>query len=364
MIQVTDLSRKILNKKEAINRAIDRVLNSGQFILSTEVKNFESLFANYVGVKYCVGVANGTDAIEIALRSLGVRQGDYVATAANAGNYSSTAIRSINANVVYMEVDECSRNLTMNSILKSIDERISVLIVTHLYGQAANDISEIADYCKSRNIRLIEDCSQAHGAIVGTRHVGTFGDVGTFSFYPTKNLGAIGDAGAIITNSQDIYTRTLKLRSYGWSSKYQVEENGGRNSRLDEIQAAILSELLPSLDEDNSQRRRIAKLFSEMISSPKCSLPMINGSDYVAHLYVIRVPNRPDFIEKLKGAGVGTAIHYPIPDHKQNIEVLNLETWTLPITEQLATEVLTIPCYPELNELEVLRVIEAINSIT
>jgi dTDP-4-amino-4,6-dideoxygalactose transaminase len=358
MIKVFDLERNILQNRLIIDTALRRVLNSNQFVLGQEVLAFEVEFADYLGIDFCVGVGNGTDALYLSLAALGLGQESVIATVANAGFYSSSAIARLGARPLYLDVSLLTSNITLDH-LSSVGERIDALIVTHLYGRAVEDIEVIANYCKSNGILLIEDCAQATGAEINRRKVGTYGDIAAFSFYPTKNLGALGDGGAVATNSEYFANNVRALREYGWDTKYDVQYAGGINSRLDEFQAAILRDLLPFLDEQNEKRRSIAKVISasiihpDLISVPSCE------PGYVAHLYVLRTANREQMSTKLKGLGVGTSIHYPIPDHKQRIIAGN--SMSLPNTELLVSEILTIPCYPELTQSEIHKIIDSIN---
>ena len=352
-IPVSSLKRRTEKYANAIESAIARVIESAHFILGTEVKNFEQSFADYIGTKYCIGVANGTDAIELGLRAIGVKPG--------AGNYAGTAIGAIGATPLYMEVDLTSRNVTSSEVSRAIREGVKAIIVTHLYGLGVGEIREIAKNCKDENVGLLEDCAQAHGAEVDGKKVGSFGDVASFSFYPTKNLGALGDGGAITTSDEFIFREVLKLRTYGWGSKYQVSLPGGRNSRLDEIQAAVLSVFLPKLDEDNERRRFIARFYNENIRVSDIGVPNFRSNEFVSHLYVVTTPERAIFMDSLKSMGIETAVHYPYPDHTQPLNDKYRSNSHLPNTELLALEVVSLPCFPELTELEIQRTVDAVN---
>lgn len=361
-MQINDLSRRVIRYKEHIKIAIDRVLDSGWFILGPEVKQFEQSFAHYVGAKYCISVANGTDALELALRALGVKHGDRVATVANAGMYTTTAILAIGAQPFYLDVDLGSKNVTLSEVERAISSGVNAIVVTHLYGLAVPEIRQISKLCAQHDIPLLEDCAQAHGARVEGVHVGTFGTAAAFSFYPTKNLGAIGDGGAVLTSNDVVAERVMRLRQYGWSTKYRVEVSGSRNSRLDEIQAAILSVFLSDLDSTNERRREIARYYSANIKNPEVSVPIHGfGEEYVAHLYVMRSTNRDLLRAHLRDHGIDTDIHYPIPDYRQPLFGNSFETIMLKNTELLCREVLTLPCYPEMTDVQVQQVITAIN---
>lgn len=360
-MQINDLNLRIEKYKNQINKAFERVMNNGWLVLGPEVERFEQSFANYLDAKYCVGVANGTDAIELALRALNISQGDSVATVANAGMYTTTALLAIGANPFYIDVDLDTRNTTLIEVEKAINAGVNAIVITHLYGVAVDEIVEIAELCKKNNIPLIEDCAQAHGAKINGQCVGTFGNAASFSFYPTKNLGALGDGGAIVTNDLGIAHKLQSLRKYGWQGKYQVELLGGRNSRLDELQAAFLSEFLVDLDNINCRRRKIAHEYSIKISHPDILLPLYKEEEDVGHLYVIRTSNRCSLQAHLKKYNIGSDIHYPIPDYKQSILSKKFINLKLEATEILSQQILTIPCYPEMKDADVNKVIRIIN---
>jgi dTDP-4-amino-4,6-dideoxygalactose transaminase len=361
-MQINNLAEKISAYKEQIKSATNRVIDSGWLVLGPEVKNFEDIFARYLGANYCISLANGTDAIELALKALGVDQGDTVATVANAGMYTTTAMLAIGANPFFMDVDLITRNTTLSEVKRAINAGVKAVVVTHLYGLAAPEIREISQLCKKSGVPLLEDCAQSHGASVDSQRTGTFGDASSFSFYPTKNLGALGDGGAVVTNRQDIAEKVKRLRQYGWSSKYCVEYGGARNSRLDEIQAAILAVFLPDLDAANKRRRQIAKRYSLEIKHTEITLPPIGSADYVAHLYVIQSSKRNLLQAYLNGLGISSDIHYPIPDYRQPLFKDKFAEIELKNTERLCSEILTLPCYPEMNDSLVDQVISAVNA--
>lgn len=341
----------------------ERVVRSGWFILGPELEKFETEFAVYNNVKHCVGVANGTDAIELALRASGATVGDTIATVANAGFYTTTAVLALNANPLFMDVDPTNQCVTTEEVEKAIDGGSRFIVATHLFGRVIPDIAEIAMLCKEKNVVLVEDCAQAHNAKLAGKNVGSFGDVASFSFYPTKNLGGLGDGGAVVTNASLINVNLRKLRQYGWSDKYKVELQGGRNSRLDEIQAGLLSLLLPDLNRDNDSRRKVADHYKSNIVHPNIITPEYSGENFVSHLYVIRVRERDSLKKHLLNHGIKTDVHYPIPDHQQPI-FLNKTNISLPATETLAKEILTLPCYPEIRESQIESVITAVNQWT
>ena len=348
-----------VNANLDLQSPLKRVLDRHWYVLGEEVAGFESAFSAYVGVNHCITVANGTDALEIALRGLGVTRGDKVVTVANAGFYSSTAIHAIGAVPVYVDVDEVSMTMAPAALSAALADKPKCVIVTHLYGQMA-DMGALLRLTRDAGVPLIEDCAQSHGARRDGRQAGSWGDAACFSFYPTKNLGALGDGGAIVTNNMELDARLRILRQYGWSAKYQVTTQGGHNSRLDEIQAAILNEKLPHLDAWNSERRHIASLYNAAFACLQIiSLPTI-GEDYVAHLYVIRVNNRDAFRDFLKAEGVATDVHYPIPDHLQSAYPNACVVGPMCATEAASTSVVSLPCFPGLTVSEIDRVIAAV----
>ncbi|HEY4137395.1 MAG TPA: DegT/DnrJ/EryC1/StrS family aminotransferase [Casimicrobiaceae bacterium] len=342
--------------EQSLRAASDRVLTSGRYVLGTEAAGFEREFAEFCGVAECIGVANGTDALELALRALGVGAGDRVATVANAGFYSCAALSAIGAQPVFIDVDD---TLTMSpERLREAGGELKAIIVTHLYGRLGH-IDEIAAYAADRGLPVIEDCAQAHGASRGDKCAGSFGAVGCFSFYPTKNLGALGDGGAIVTSDPDLAARVRALRQYGWAAKYRVTLPGGRNSRLDELQAAFLRAKLSRLRRWNAARVAIARRYCDALEGPDLVMPQWSGNEYVAHLFVVRTHDRDALRAALAARGIGSEIHYPVPDHQQPIMISSARP-RLPMTEAACREVLSLPCYPGLADAQVDAVIDAV----
>lgn len=355
LFQITNNNSMAINKINDLNAhnrplaavlhaAAQRVIDSGWYALGPEVTAFETAFAEYCGAGHAIGVGNGTDAIELALRAVGVAAGDDVVTVANAGFYSSTAIRAIGARPVYADVLDDTLLLDPAAAAAAITPRTRAIIVTHLFGRLA-DMAPLQALARSHGIALVEDCAQSHGARCDGWRAGSFGDIAAFSFFPTKNLGALGDGGAVVTSSDALAARVRSLRQYGWETKYTVCDSGARNSRLDELQAAFLLAKLPHLDDWNARRRVVAARYAERIVHPLVSKPLVAGESHVAHLYVIRTRQRDALKAHLQQHGVGCDIHYPVPDHRQPVEPLAL---SLPVTERAAAEILTLPCYPEL----------------
>lgn len=359
---INDLSVRLQQNHSHIAQVINSVLQSGWIILGPKVKVFEAEFANYIGSNYCVSLANGTDAIELGLKALGISKGSKVATVANAGMYTTTAVLAIGALPLFMDVDIASKNTSLLEVQKAIKKGATAVVITHLYGLACAEIEQIAQYCKANNVPLLEDCAQAHGAKINGKTLGSFGDVASFSFYPTKNLGALGDGGAIVSNDHKIADTVRQLRQYGWTTKYHVDLEGARNSRLDEIQAALLSLFLPNLDVNNEKRRQIAKAYKLGITNPLLDLPKLGKENDVVHLYVVTSKLRDSLKDHLQSLGIASDVHYPIPDHKQKILNHQFIDLKLPITEQLANEILTLPCYPEMTLEQIQMVIESVNS--
>ena len=364
MIALNDLARHHAPLRAALDAAIARVEDRGHYILGTEVEAFEREFATWCGANSCIAVANGTDALELALRATGIGAGDDVATVANAGGYASTAIRAIGAVPVYIDVDDATLLIDPASLAQRVTERTRAVIVTHLYGRLAN-IDAIAEIAAGRGMVLIEDCAQAHGAQRGGKKAGTFGAIGCFSFYPTKNLGALGDAGALTTNDSTLATKLAELRTYGWRGKYRIIIEGGMNSRMDELQAAVLRVKLAHVDGWNRLRRKIADRYLDAIANRQIALPQVSGDEPgadVAHLFVIRAKARDELRAHLTAAGVATDVHYPVPDYSQAAWTRGRSTPVLERTERACAEVLTLPCYPELTNEEIAAVAAACNS--
>lgn len=342
-----------------INAAVARVLQSGRYILGAEVESFEQEWAAYVGAAHAIGVASGTDALEIALRACEIGPRDEVITTAHTAVATVAAIELAGARPVLADIEPGTWLLDPEQIERKITARSRAIVVVHLYGQPA-DLNQIAGIARRRRLRLIEDCAQAHGAMFQGRRAGAWGDFGCFSFYPTKNLGAIGDGGAVVTDDPELAGRVRHLREYGWQRRY-VSAMAGLNSRLDEIQAAILRAKLPALDADNARRMIIAEQYSAALA-PYVSVPVIKpGRTSVFHLYAVSVPERQRLREFLASCGIGTAVHYPAPIHLQPAYSGRLGiAGDFPLAEYASSHLLSLPIYPELEASEVSRVIESI----
>ena len=341
-------------------KALD-VLRSGWYVLGKEVTNFETEFADYLGAEYCVGLASGLDALWIAFRVLGIGSGDEVIVQGNTYIASVMGITINGATPIFVEPDEYY-NIDAAKIEEKITDKTKAILVVHLYGQASN-MKPIVELCKKYNLRLVEDCAQSHGAKFEGRMTGTFGDIGCFSFYPSKNLGAFGDAGAIVTNDERIAAKVRVFRNYGSEKRY-YNQVVGTNSRLDEIQAGLLRVRLSHMKELEEEKRNISMKYLSEINSPKIILPRVReGATHIWHQFVIRTQDRQELINYLEEKNIGTIIHYPIPPHlSEAYQYLHIGKGSLPITEAYADTVLSIPLYNGMTNEEQEYVIDAINS--
>ena len=348
---------------EEIREAIERVLNSGTLILGPEVTKFETEFASFVGIAHAIGVSNGTDALIVALRALGIGEGHEVITVANGPVPTVAAIRAVGAVPRFVDLCDSSLQMSPEKLIAAIDARTRCIIPIHLYGYPA-PVDEIINIANSRNIPVIEDCAQAHGAYLRNRHVGSFGAIGCFSFYPTKNLGAFGDGGMCVTNNPDLAHRIRQIARYGFLDD-RVAHCDGLNCRLDELQAAILRVRLRHLPVDLTSRQEIAKRYSTTLGQCSLILPIEPPyGTHAWHLYVARSSGRASMIERLKNAGVQCGIHYQHPVHLMPaFRWLGYHQGDLPVTEKACNEVLSLPMFPELNEDEIQRVIEAVRTL-
>jgi len=360
-VPLNDLVRGFNSHREELLAALVRVAQSGWYVHGPEHEAFQKEFAEYVGVEHCLGVASGTDALELAIRAVAEGRDGTVLTAANAGGYTTTAARRAGREVSYADVDPEHLCLSAASVEPLLDG-VSVCVVTHLYGRLA-PIEEIVELCHDRGAAVIEDCAQSVGAERGGRKAGSFGDAATFSFYPTKNLGALGDGGAIVTSDDELAASLLRLRQYGWTSKYSIGVDGGRNSRLDEMQAAVLRSRLPHVATCNERRRSIIKRYAAATVGSSLTMLPVAGEDHVGHLAVGLTPRRDEVVAALAAAGVRTDVHYPIPDHLQPAFADEFADVSLPVTEETAHQLISLPCFPELTDDEVEQVCDALRSL-
>lgn len=360
-VPMNDLLRGFSSHREELVAALVRVAQSGWYVHGPEHEAFQKEFADFVGVDHCVGVASGTDALELAIRAAGEGRDGTVLTAANAGGYTTTAARRVGREVSYADVDPTHLCLTMGSI-KPMLEGVAIVVVTHLYGRLA-PIEEIVELCHSRGVAVIEDCAQSVGAERGGRKAGSFGDAATFSFYPTKNLGAFGDGGAVVTSDAELAATLIRLRQYGWTSKYSIGVDGGRNSRLDEMQAAVLRSRLRHVAAWGERRRHIINEYAAATAGTSLTMLPVAGEDHVGHLAVGLAPRREQVVAALAAAGVRTDVHYPIPDHRQPAFAEEFAHVSLPVTEDSANMVISLPCFPELTDAEVEQVCDALRTL-
>jgi dTDP-4-amino-4,6-dideoxygalactose transaminase len=348
--------------REAIDAAVRRVFESGSYILGREVEAFEAEYAAYQEVGDCVAVGSGTEALHVALRALGIGRGDEVITVAHTAVATVSAIELAGAVPVFADIDPVHYTLDPSRLAGLVTRATRAVIAVHLYGQPA-DIDAIQAVTKRHGLRLIEDCAQAHGALYKGRKVGSLGDVGAFSCYPTKNLGALGDGGMLVTADPALARQARLCRQYGWAER-NVSRIAGFNSRLDEVQAAILRVKLPFLDSDNRARAAIAARYDEGLAAAGLGLPAVRPAcAHARHLYVVRSRSRDRLQAHLKERGIGTLVHYPVPVHLQPAYKGRFRGGdALPETERAAGEVLSLPIYPELSAPEVNAVIRAVRT--
>ncbi len=373
MIPFLNLKAQYDSIRNEIEETLKKVFESGQFILGENVKAFEKEFSSYCGTRFGIGVGSGTEALHLALLACGIKAGDEVITVPNSAVATVSAISFANAKPVFVDINPLDYNIdiqrleeflalrTLNSQLRT---RPKAIIPVHLYGHPA-DMDPIMDIAKRHNLMVIEDACQAHGAEYKGKKVGSLGDLGCFSFYPTKNLGAYGDGGMVVTNDEKLAKKLFSLRNHGQTNRYHHSMKGF-NSRLDEIQAAILRVKLKRLDEWNDKRRRIASLYNQLLANSHVVTPRERDfAKYVYHLYVIRSKARNALQEYLKSKDIGTLIHYPIPIHLQEAyQDLGYREGDFPVTEECAQEILSLPLYPELQKDRVKDVTQTIKGFS
>ena len=361
-VPFNDLSRTPLEVTAEISAAVTRVIASGWYVMGPEHDAFETELAQYLGVDHAVALGNGTDALELSLSALGVSEGDTVMTVANAGGYTSVAARLLGAEPVYADISPETLQLTVETATAALDALPAApraLVITHLYGAMA-PAAELVELAHSRGIAVVEDVAQALGARANGRAAGTFADIATTSFYPTKNLGALGDAGAVMTSDPELAAAVRSLRQYGWTSKYRIGRARGRNSRMDEMQAAILRVKLPRLDAANERRRRVHARYEEA-SSDRLRIVNRASESFIGHLAVGVAVDRDAAREALDAAGIRSDVHYPIPDHRQDWP--GPSPVELPVTEAATASILSLPMFPELTDGEIDRVVAALRTI-
>lgn len=362
MIPQTSPLAGYLNHRSELDAAIERVLSKGRYILGEETLAFEREFAAFVGTGYAVGVASGTDAIHLALAAVGVGPGDEVITVSHTAVATVAAVEMCSAVPVLVDIHAGSYTIDPDLVQEAVTEKTKAIVAVHLYGRPF-DLEALLGIAEERHLSLVEDCAQSHGAVYHGRRTGAWGNAGAFSFYPTKNLGCLGDGGAVTTESKGLYERLMALRQYGWD-RDRVSTMPGFNSRLDEIQAAILRVRLRHLEEGNRKRRAIAGLYNRLLRGLPLVLPEeAPDTIHVYHQYVARCLNRrtrDDLMEFLLGSGIQCAVHYPVPVHLQP-GYKNRVKIPAPLsnTETVAQTILSLPLFPELSEGEVERIANA-----
>lgn len=354
-----DLSRQTEALRPELDAAVAAILDSARFVLGPPVEAFEREFAAYCGAAHAVGVASGTDAITIALQAVGILPGDEVVVPANTCVPTVAGIEAAGAVPVLADVDEDTFTLAPDSVAQALTPRTRAIVPVHLYGQCA-DMDGLHDLARAHGLKVVEDVAQAHGAAFGGRPAGSLGDAAAFSFYPTKNLGALGDGGAVVTGDADVAEQARRLRAYGERARYDSVRTGW-NSRLDTLQAALLRVKLPHLERWNERRRQLAGLYAELLADTGLVLPQeAAGRRHVYHLYVVRSRDRDGLREQLAAAGVDVLVHYPLPVHRH--EAYRHLARELPVSERLCAEVLSLPLYPELRDAEVEAVAAALRA--
>jgi len=363
-IPLVDLKAQYLSIKEEIDEAIQRVLNKCNFIMGDEVKIFEEELASFCSAKYAIGVSSGTDALFLSLKAINIQPGDEVITVPNTFIATTEAVTMAGGKIIFVDIDEETFNIDTSKIESVITNKTRAILPVHLYGQAAY-MDSIIDVAKKYNLKVIEDAAQAHGAEYKNKRVGTLGDIGIFSFYPGKNLGAYGDAGAVVTNDPDISHKIAMLRNHGRTKKYEHEYEG-YNCRLDTLQAAILRVKLKYINSWNEARRNHASSYRKLLQNTDIILPTEqNDNKHIYHIFAVRTADRDNLLNKLKNEGIGAGIHYPIPLHLQPAyRYLGYKKGDFPITEKCAREIISLPMYPELDEGKIKKIAEVINKFT
>ena len=360
-VPVNDLRRSWIATSSEVREAVRRVIESGSYVHGPEHDAFETEFATFLGVRHVAGVASGTDALVLAMQAVGCTTGSEIVAVANAGGYAASAAAQFGGRVAYADVDHETLVMTATTLAPVLSHDTGAVVVTHLYGNVA-DVAAIVELCRPRGIAVIEDCAQAIGGTRDGRRAGSTADVAAFSFYPTKNLGALGDGGAVATDDPGIDATVRSLRQYGWASRYRVERGRGRNSRLDELQAAVLRVGLGQVDGLNERRRSVVERYRDALAGSDVRLVTGTGIPTVAHLAVVRTADRGALRARFDEGSVGTDIHYPIADHRQSGLAPAIRATQLHATESSVDEIVTLPCFPEMTGDEVGRVCELLAS--
>lgn len=367
IVPTNDLKRIYDRYAGEIEHSVVATLRSGWWLNGDKGRRFSESFAAFVGTSHCIPVANGTDALELALRAVGVGanlERNEVVTVANAGGYTATACRQIGAVPVYVDIDPESQLMSLRALESALSEHTVAVVATHLYGGTVDvpAMRALLDSAGYADVAIVEDCAQAHGATVGGEKVGSMGNIAAFSFYPSKNLGAMGDAGCVVTNDAKLEKMVRMLQQYGWGSKYKIDLAGGRNSRMDEVQAAILSILLQHLTELNSERNRIVEQYREVSSDGVRFLK--NGDGAVTHLAVALVQDRAAFCTYLSERKIASDIHYPILDTDQPawVDMPKRVAGDLKNSRESVEKIVSLPCFPGMTQDEITRVVEALKA--
>ena len=362
MILCSDPHAQYLAYKDAIDAAVQKVLESGRYLKGAETEAFENEFAAYIsggeiGGGECLGVSNGTDALEIALTACGVGPGDEVITVSHTATATAAAIAKTGALPVFADINPDTFVMDVVEVEKRVTEKTKAIIPVHLYGHPA-PMAEIMTFARANNLFVIEDCAQAHGAQINGRKVGSFGDLACFSFYPTKNLSALGDAGGIVSSNSELLNRCRTLSQYGWQERF-VSSSAGWNSRMDEVQAAVLRIKLAHLEDTTEARRTLASIYHEGLAEAPVGLPVTEEQcRHVFHLYVIKSDRRDAMLKFLETRGINAAVHYPVPVHCQPAYASGVN---LPVTEKIADSIISLPMYPELGD-RIEEVVSAVNA--
>jgi len=361
-IPMVDLKQQYLDLKEEIDSGLMAALESTQFILGPNVKAFEQEAANYLGVKHCLGVNSGTDALHLALIAAGVGPGDEVITTTFTFIATAEAISYVGAKPVFVDIDEKSFNINLDQVKQAITEKTKAVIPVHLFGQPV-DMIALKKLCDEHQLKIVEDCAQSFGAHINGQQTGSFGDLGAYSFFPSKNLGCYGDGGLISTNSDEIFEHLNVLRNHGMSVRYHHTELGF-NSRLDEIQAVILRAKLKHIDSFNDNRRRVDQSYKKHLADTSIVTPHENGiGKHVYHQYVCLHPKRDEIMKELQNNHIACAIYYPIPLHRQDVYAAENRDNALPVSESVVAQCFALPIYPEMEEDKIERVCQVIKSV-
>ncbi len=359
MIPMVNLQAQYTDIKNEIEQGFAETLANCSFILGPNVQAFEKEAANYLGVKHAVGCASGTDALHLALEAIGITAGDEVITSAFTFIATAEAIKYVGATPVFVDIDEKTFNITVETIEKAITEKTKAIMPVHLFGQPT-DLNKIKLLCEKYNLKLIEDCAQSFGASLQGKQTGSFGDASGFSFFPSKNLGAFGDGGLVVTNSDDTAKKLKMLRNHGSDVRY-FHDVIGYNSRLDEIQAVVLRAKLKRIDQYNQSRRHAAQLYSELMTDLPLTTPFEDGlGQHVYHQYTLLSDRRDEIMQALQDKQIACAIYYPVPLHQQNVFKQEYANISLPITELVASRCFSLPICPSLSDQNIKEIVAVI----